>query len=165
VELSDNAIKILKARYLLKDRDGNIDETPKEMCRRIAGKIASAEKSYDEDVSLVEEEFYRLLSSLKFLPNSPAIMNAGKEAGQLAACFVLPVEDSMRSIFDTLKNAALILQSGGGTGFSFSKLRPKADGCHKAGRRSKGRKHGHLACGPPRYLGVYQAQEKERRID
>ena len=148
VELSDNAIKILKARYLLKDRDGNIDETAEEMFRRIAGKIASAEKIYGEDVSLIEEEFYRLLSSLKFLPNSPAIMNAGKEAGQLAACFVLPVEDSMRSIFDTLKNAALILQSGGGTGFSFSKLRPKADIVKSTGG---------VASGPVSFMKIYNA--------
>lgn len=147
-ELTDNAQKVLKARYLLKDSDGNVIETPEEMFRRIARNIASAEKIYKNDVARTEEEFYKLLASLRFLPNSPAIMNAGKASGQLAACFVLPLEDSMKSIFDTLKNAALILQSGGGTGFSFSKLRPKSDVVKSTGG---------VASGPVSFMKIYNA--------
>jgi ribonucleoside-diphosphate reductase alpha chain len=148
VELSENAQKVLNARYLLKNADGNVIETPEGMFRRIASNVASAEKIYNDEVAQTEEKFYQLLSSLKFLPNSPAIMNAGKPGGQLAACFVLPVEDSMKSIFDTLKNAALILQSGGGTGFSFSKLRPKADIVKSTGG---------IASGPVSFMKIYNA--------
>ncbi len=136
--LTPNALKVLNARYLLKDEEGRVVESPDEMFRRVSSTIAGAEDLYDQDVSLWDDRFYDLLSSLRFLPNSPALMNAGKEIGQLAACFVLPVEDSMKGIFDTLKNAALILQSGGGTGFSFSKLRPKQDIVHSTGGLSSG---------------------------
>ena len=136
--LTPNALKVLNARYLLKDEEGRVVESPDEMFRRVSRTIAGAEDLYDQDVSLWDDRFYDLLSSLRFLPNSPALMNAGKEIGQLAACFVLPVEDSMNGIFDTLKNAALILQSGGGTGFSFSKLRPKQDIVHSTGGLSSG---------------------------
>ena len=147
VELSENAVKVLKARYLLKSADGkNVVETPEGMFRRISRNIASAEKIYNDDFDQTEEKFYQVLSSLKFLPNSPTIMNAGKAAGQLAACFVLPVEDSMKSIFDTLKHAALILQSGGGTGFSFSRLRPKADIVKSTGG---------VASGPVSFMKIY----------
>jgi ribonucleoside-diphosphate reductase alpha chain len=144
--LSENAHKVLEARYLLKDENGNIIESPKEMFRRIARNIARSEKHYNNNASFWEERFYTLLSSLKFLPNSPTLMNAGKPLGQLAACFVLPVEDSMRGIFDTLKNAALILQSGGGTGFSFSRLRPRADIVRSTGG---------IASGPVSFMKIY----------
>jgi len=148
MELSTNAIMILKARYLLKDDQGRIIESPTEMFGRIARSIAAAEAFYGEKPALWEERFFELISSLRFLPNSPAIMNAGKPLGQLAACFVLPVEDSMRSIFDTLKNAALILQSGGGTGFSFSRLRPRDD----IVRSTCG-----IASGPVSFMKIYNA--------
>ncbi|HJV64883.1 MAG TPA: adenosylcobalamin-dependent ribonucleoside-diphosphate reductase [Geomonas sp.] len=146
MDLSANALKVLTARYLLKDENGELVESPEEMFRRIAGTIASAEKLYGGNPLLWEERFYELMTSLKFLPNSPTLMNAGKPSGQLAACFVLPVEDSMRGIFDTLTNAALILQSGGGTGFSFSRLRPKADVVRSTGG---------LASGPVSFMKIY----------
>ena len=125
--LSDNAKRVLKRRYLKKDSKGKLVESPKQMFTRVARHIARAEKKYgDADtVKQTEETFYRMMTELKFLPNSPTLMNAGRRLGQLAACFVLPVEDSMDGIFDALKNAALIHKSGGGTGFSFSRLRPK----------------------------------------
>lgn len=144
--LTENALTVLKARYLLKDEHGSIIETPEEMFRRVASAIASAEKVYGGDPLLWEERFYELMINLRFLPNSPAMMNAGKDIGQLAACFVLPVDDSMTSIFDTLKNAALILQSGGGTGFSFSRLRPRTDIVRSTGG---------IASGPVSFMKIY----------
>jgi ribonucleoside-diphosphate reductase alpha chain len=146
IELTRNALKILTTRYLLKDESGNVIESPEGMFRRVSRTVAAAERLYNENESLWEDRFFELLSSAKFLPNSPTLMNAGKEIGQLAACFVLPVEDSMKGIFDTLKNAALILQSGGGTGFSFSKLRPKEDLVHSTGG---------IASGPVSFMAVY----------
>lgn len=127
LNLSDNAKTVLTRRYLKKDLSGKTTETPAQMFRRVARHIAAAEKNYgtDADVKKSETLFYDIMTDLKFLPNSPTLMNAGRKLGQLAACFVLPVEDSMEAIFDSLKNAAAIHKSGGGTGFSFSRLRPK----------------------------------------
>lgn len=146
MRLTPNALKVLRARYLLKDGHGAVIETPEELFRRVASSIASAEKLYGEDPIIWQDKFYSLLSNLKFLPNSPTLMNAGKDIGQLAACFVLPVDDSMTSIFDTLKNAALILQSGGGTGFSFSRLRPRTDVVRSTGG---------VASGPVSFMKIY----------
>ncbi len=127
MQFTDNALTVLKARYLLRNGQGNVMETPEEMFKRVAHTIASSEALYGGNPQEWKTKFYDAMSNLLFLPNTPALINAGKDIGQLAACFVLPVDDSMKSIFDSLKNAALILQSGGGTGFSFSKLRPRAD--------------------------------------
>jgi ribonucleoside-diphosphate reductase alpha chain len=146
MNLTENALKVLSARYLLKDESGNVTETPEELFRRVASTVASAEKLYSRDTREWEDKFYGLMTDLKFLPNSPTLMNAGKSIGQLAACFVLPVDDSMQSIFDTLKNAALILQSGGGTGFSFSKLRPRTDIVRSTGG---------IASGPVSFMKIY----------
>lgn len=146
MELSENAKIVLSKRYQLRDSSGRVIETPEELFRRVAVSIAEAEMNYGGDHAYWTERFYNLMSDLKFLPNSPALMNAGKTIGQLAACFVLPVEDSMDSIFDSLKNAALILQSGGGTGFSFSHLRPKADIVRSTGG---------VASGPVSFMRIF----------
>ncbi|MDA8433027.1 MAG: adenosylcobalamin-dependent ribonucleoside-diphosphate reductase [Nitrospiraceae bacterium] len=144
--MSENAVKVLKARYLLKNESGETIETPEQMFYRVAQHVAAAERNYGGDAGYWTERFFNLMKDLKFLPNSPAMMNAGKSLGQLAACFVLPVEDSMDSIFSSLKNAALILQSGGGTGFSFSHLRPKADVVRSTGG---------IASGPVSFMRVF----------
>lgn len=128
--LSKNAGIVLEKRYLQKDDHGKPIETPDALFQRVAHTIASAEKNFGKsakEIKKLEKDFYSIISALEFLPNSPTLMNAGRPLGQLSACFVLPIEDSMESIFETIKNTALIHQSGGGTGFSFSRLRPAGD--------------------------------------
>jgi ribonucleoside-diphosphate reductase alpha chain len=129
IPISNNAEIILEKRYLKKDKGGKATETPEDMFIRVAKHIASADSLFDSscDVKKTEKKFLSLLANLLFLPNSPTLMNAGRRLGQLAACFVLPIEDSMESIFETLKHTAIIHKSGGGTGFSFSRIRPEKD--------------------------------------
>lgn len=128
LNFSENAIKVLEKRYLKRDKDGNCTETPSDMFKRVAETIAKGDFNFgksQEEVNQLFKRFYDAITHRFFMPNSPTLMNAGRELGQLAACFVLPVEDSLEGIFETIKNTALIHQSGGGTGFSFSRLRPK----------------------------------------
>ncbi|MDR2666394.1 MAG: vitamin B12-dependent ribonucleotide reductase [Endomicrobium sp.] len=129
VKLKINALNVLENRYLKKDENCNVIESPEDLFYRVAENIAQADKIYDKHVNIgaLIRKFYLSMSSLDFLPNSPTLMNAGRQLQQLSACFVLPIDDSMDSIFETLKNTALIHKSGGGTGFSFSRLRPKKD--------------------------------------
>lgn len=147
MNLTENAVKVLEKRYLAKDKEGKIVETIEEMFRRVADTTAAADKYYGNDnVEELSDKFYNAMTNLEFLPNSPTLMNAGREMGQLSACFVLPIEDSMEGIFDTVKNAALIHKSGGGTGFSFSRIRPKGSTVASTGG---------VASGPVSFMKVF----------
>jgi ribonucleoside-diphosphate reductase alpha chain len=150
LKMGVNAIKVLENRYLMKNEEGDVVETPSQMFRRVAKAVAKADLLYDKKAKVdeTEEEFYQVMANREFLPNSPTLMNAGTRLGQLSACFVLPVEDSIEGIFTTLKNMATIHQSGGGTGFSFSKLRPAGDMVGS----TKG-----IASGPVSFMSIYDA--------
>lgn len=138
--LTPNAIRVLQGRYLKRDKDGKIVETPSELFARVAKAIAGAETVLGNAGRELfwQERFHELLTSLDFLPNSPALMNAGMPLGQLSACFVIPIEDTMEGIFESLKQAALVQRTGGGTGFSFSALRPKGDIVESTGGEASG---------------------------
>lgn len=150
MEFSSNARIVLERRYLSKDIYGNIIENTEGMFKRVADFVASGDLRYDENVDIEETSniFYNIMINQEFMPNSPTLMNAGRELGQLSACFVLPVEDSMEGIFDAIKNAALIHKSGGGTGFSFSKLRPKGASVKSTGG---------VASGPISFMKVFNS--------
>ncbi|MCG8616486.1 MAG: vitamin B12-dependent ribonucleotide reductase [Desulfobacterales bacterium] len=152
--LTENARTVLERRYLKKDDTGKVIESPEQMFRRVAAHIARAEENYDQggDVKEIEAAFYSLMAEFRFLPNSPTLMNAGRALGQLAACFVLPVEDSIDGIFEAVKNAAIIHKSGGGTGFSFSRLRPE---------NSKVGSTGGVASGPVSFMKMFNTSTEQ----
>ncbi len=152
--LSNNTRTVLERRYLKKDPQGRLQESPEGLFRRVASHVAQAETLYGEgvDPSSFSDLFYTLMSEFKFLPNSPTLMNAGNELGQLAACFVLPVEDSLDGIFDAVKNAAIIHKSGGGTGFSFSRLRAKD---------SRVGSTGGVASGPVSFMKIFNTATEQ----
>lgn len=147
-EINENARKVLEKRYLAKDDQGNATEDLEGLFRRVAKAISQADLAYDPKapVEQLQQEFFELMTDLKFLPNSPTLMNAGRPLGQLSACFVLPIEDSMEGIFDAVKNAALIHKSGGGTGFSFSRLRSNGSTVNSTGG---------VASGPVSFMRVF----------
>ena len=146
--LSRNALKVLRERYLIKDSEGKVIETPEQMFRRVARVVVKPELNHTTryEVKKIEDDFFDMMDQLYFIPNSPTLMNAGTKLGQLSACFVLPVGDALESIFSTLKDSALIHQSGGGTGFSFSGLRP-------SGARLK--LTGGVSSGPVPFIDVF----------
>ncbi len=145
--LSPNALQVLERRYLLRDRKGRTSETPEHMFRRVANNIAAVSDTYG-DRQGEEEEFFQAMSSLEFLPNSPTLMNAGTDIQQLSACFVIPVKDSIESIYDAIKYGAIVQQTGGGTGYSFSLLRPEGDTVRSTGG---------IASGPVSFMRVFDA--------
>ena len=146
LKLTVNAVKVLERRYLLRDEEGHSAESPTEMFHRVARAVASVESKWERGPEQWEETFYQAMTSLEFLPNSPTLMNAGTALGQLSACFVIPVADAMGDIFEAARSMALIHQSGGGTGFSFSRLRPKGD----IVRSTQG-----IASGPVSFMRVF----------
>ena len=146
--LSPNAMHVLERRYLRRDEEGRTLETPDQMFRRVAANIAAVNERYGDRSSEEEEEFYNAMRSLEFLPNSPTLMNAGTDIQQLSACFVIPVEDSIESIYDAIKYGAVVQQTGGGTGFSFSRLRPEGDVVRSTGG---------VASGPVSFMMVFDA--------
>ncbi len=151
INLSDNALKVLEKRYLQKDTEGKVIETPEQMFQRVAHNIAQAEKLYgksEKEVKEIEENFFEIMARFEFLPNSPTLMNAGTNLQQLSACFVLSVDDSIESIYEAIKHAAIIHKSGGGTGFSFSRIRPKGS---PVGTTSG------VASGPVSFMKVFDA--------
>jgi ribonucleoside-diphosphate reductase alpha chain len=182
LKLPLNAMEVLKRRYLLKDDSRLIIETPGELFQRVAAHVAQAEARPGSTVTPeeAEERFYRMMRNLEFMPNSPTLMNAGTSLGQLSACFVIPVEDSMDGIFTALRDMAKIHQTGGGTGFNFSRLRPQGDLVASTKGEASGpvsfmsifdqatavivqggkrRQHGHPAVRPPGYHRIYRGQD------
>jgi ribonucleoside-diphosphate reductase alpha chain len=189
LKLPINTMEVLRRRYLLKDDDRNIIETPSELFRRVASHVARGEKNFKSSVTPeeAEERFYRMMRSLEFMPNSPTLMNSGTSLGQLSACFVIPVEDSIGGIFTALRDMARIHQTGGGTGFSFSWLRPKGDlvastkgeasgpvsfmeifdkatGVIVQGGRRRGANMGILRCDHPDILDFIEAKMEKDRL-